>query len=354
MHQHNRGAVVTRFLQQSLGLRIIGAHHDVRSGISGQRGVAEEHGRALLVVIRIADHALQEVLLVDRPHRRTADPDIVKRRVQPIHAVHVLVAQGVQHSGMNVGVGFQQREQVMRHRLHVVNLSGEQGVHCRLVILDGNPLHAVHVDGLASGHPIRRLAASLVVGILDEHGAVAGLPLILLEDEGAGTRVVLDLLVRRSVGDTLGHDERHIGTWLGQGVQHKPKWLFQYKLNGVAVLCRQALRVLHEHLAHAVLLAPAVERGHHVCRRHGGAVVEHQPVAQGHRVSELVVAHRVVSHHLRLDVQVAVERKQRVIDHVPVVAGHVRRGPDRVNDLEVRVHHHSEGGFCRHRVCSEQ
>ena len=35
-------------------------------------------------------------------------------------------------------------------------------------------------------------------------------------------------------------------------------------------------------------------------------------------------------------------REQRVVDHVAVVAGDVRGGPDRVDDLEVRVHHRLE------------
>ena len=166
--------------------------------------------------------------------------------------------------------------------------------------------------------------------------------------------MVPDLLVCRGVGHALGHDERHIGTRLRQRIQHQPERLFQDQFNGLVIDCAQIGSVFHQHLAHAVFFPPSFERSHSICSGHGCTVVEHQSVAQSHGVGELVVTHRIILHHLRLNVQFAVECKQGVVHHVPVVAGHVGSGPDRVNDLQVRVHHHSEGGLCRHWIHGEQ
>ena len=45
-----------------------------------------------------------------------------------------------------------------------------------------------------------------------------------------------------------------------------------------------------------------------------------------------------VSHHLRLRLEIAVEAEQRVIDEVSVRAADLRRRPDRIEDLQIRMH----------------
>src|SRR3546814_15977916 len=51
--------------------------------------------------------------------------------------------------------------------------------------------------------------------------------------------------------------------------------------------------------------------------------------------------------HLRLRLQILVEREQRVVDHIAVVAGDIGRRPDRVDVLEIGVRNDLEGGFGR-------
>ena len=51
----------------------------------------------------------------------------------------------------------------------------------------------------------------------------------------------------------------------------------------------------------------------------------------------------VLLDHLRLDRALLVLREQRVIDHVAVVADDVGGGPDRIEDLQVRMHHRAQG-----------
>ena len=63
-----------------------------------------------------------------------------------------------------------------------------------------------------------------------------------------------------------------------------------------------------------------------------------EPVAQREGVGQLVRRLVVFLDHLRLDLALLVHREERVVDHVAVVAGDVGRGPDRIDDLEVRMH----------------
>src|SRR5204863_469332 len=46
--------------------------------------------------------------------------------------------------------------------------------------------------------------------------------------------------------------------------------------------------------------------------------------------------------HLRPDLVLLVGGEQRVVDHVAVVAAHVRGGPDRIEDRQVRVRHDAQ------------
>ena len=98
----------------------------------------------------------------------------------------------------------------------------------------------------------------------------------------------------------------------------------------------------HQLLPHRVALAPALDRGDHVLAGDRLAVVELEAGAQREGPQALVGAHRPLLHHLRLDLVLLVGAEQRVVDHVAVVARHELRGPDRVEDAEVRVRHHAQ------------
>ena len=82
-----------------------------------------------------------------------------------------------------------------------------------------------------------------------------------------------------------------------------------------------------------------------------------QPVAQGDGMGELVVGDFVAFRHLRLDLALGVNREQRVVNHVAVVAGDVGRAPDRIDRLEVGVHdraHDFLGLCCGAGSCQHQ
>src|SRR5204863_9901303 len=55
----------------------------------------------------------------------------------------------------------------------------------------------------------------------------------------------------------------------------------------------------------------------------------------------------ILVHHLRLDLALGIHREQRVVDHVAVVADDGGGGPDRIDDLEVRVQNHAQRGLGR-------
>ena len=71
----------------------------------------------------------------------------------------------------------------------------------------------------------------------------------------------------------------------------------------------------------------------------GVAVAPHQTVTQGEGPGELVGRHLPLVDHLRLDLQLLVEGEQRVPDQVAEAALDVGGGPDRIEDLQIRVHH---------------
>src|SRR5262249_693868 len=66
-----------------------------------------------------------------------------------------------------------------------------------------------------------------------------------------------------------------------------------------------------------------------------------------HRVRELVRADLVLVHHLRADIALRIHGEQRVVNHVAVIAHDVGSGPDRIHDLEIRVHDNAQRGLRR-------
>ena len=71
LHQHDRRAVVAGLLQQLLRLVEVGLEQPVHALVGRERRAADEQRLADLVVLRVADHRLEEVLLVEA---RTTTP----------------------------------------------------------------------------------------------------------------------------------------------------------------------------------------------------------------------------------------------------------------------------------------
>jgi len=134
-------------------------------------------------------------------------PDLFMKRVE---AEGVLVAERVAAEQLDRLVLGEQRQQVVARRLDHVDLAvldgGDLGLHVRHC----DPLDAIDLDHLAAGETRRGLQARLVLGILDVDDLLAGLPFVTLEDEGAGTGGIVDLLVWIGLGHALGHHERRV------------------------------------------------------------------------------------------------------------------------------------------------
>ena len=100
---------------------------------------------------------------------------------------------------------------------------------------DPDPFDAVDLGDLAAGQARGRLGARLVLRVLDVDRLLARLPLVLLEDEGAGAGGVGDLRVGIGVGDALGHHEGHVGRRLAERFEHQAVGLLQHHLEGLGV-----------------------------------------------------------------------------------------------------------------------
>ena len=79
LHQHDRRAVIARFLQQRLGLLEVGLDQQAVRRIDGVGRAADEGGGADLVVFGLADRRLEVVLLAHRIERGQADLGVVER-----------------------------------------------------------------------------------------------------------------------------------------------------------------------------------------------------------------------------------------------------------------------------------
>ena len=142
------------------------------------------------------------------------------------------------------------------------------------------------------------------------------------------------------LGDALGHHQRRRAAGLGQRIEHQAVGLLQHDPEGLVVHRLEAGDEAQQLQARRIARAPALERGDAVLRRDRLAVVPFEAVAQGEGVGEPVGAQRPsVSTICGCGCELLVHREQRVPHHVAVVAHDVGGGPDRIEDLEVRMHH---------------
>src|SRR5215475_8013392 len=91
LRDHHHGAVVARFLQKLTRLGDIAFDQSVHGGGRLQRRTAGKHRLTGAIETLVADIGLQEFLLAQRVGDGLADLLVVERRLQPIHAEHVLV-----------------------------------------------------------------------------------------------------------------------------------------------------------------------------------------------------------------------------------------------------------------------
>ena len=75
---------------------------------------------------------------------------------------------------------------------------------------------------------------------------------------------------------------------------------------------------------------------------HWRSIVPLQPGPQSKGVLQAIGADIPGVHHLRLRLEFIIEREQRVVDHIIVIARDIRCSPDRARIFQVRVWNDSE------------
>jgi hypothetical protein len=161
------------------------------------------------------------------------------------------------------------------------------------------------------------------------------LPLFLDELERARADRLGDLLERVGLGDPLGHHERHVRRQLTERIEHQRERRFE--LDGKAVVAVGGDRVdrFQHLLAERVALGPALDRGGAIGGAHLRAVMPFETGAQREMPGELVVADRPLVDHLRLRLEILIEREQRIEDEIAEIASDIGGRPDRVDASEI-------------------
>ena len=138
VQEHDRRAVVARFLQQLLGLGDVARRACPPSPWSISSG--EPQGNSdlhSLVVVGIADIGLEERLLVERVEHGLAHLGVVERLVQHVEAHARTAGRPCSITRTLTFLSFcEQRQQVGRHALDQVDLAVEQRVHLGLRVGD--------------------------------------------------------------------------------------------------------------------------------------------------------------------------------------------------------------------------
>ena len=116
-----------------------------------QRRAAREQRLAFNVPARIADHRIEQVLLVQRIGHREADLRIVERFVQHVEAQRILPPGGIEHEQLDVVLVLgEQRQKIMRRSFEQIDLTVDQCIDLCLCVRDPDPLHAIDLRDLAT------------------------------------------------------------------------------------------------------------------------------------------------------------------------------------------------------------
>jgi len=98
-----------------------------------------------------------------------------------------------------------------------------------------------------------------------------------------------------------------------------------------------------EGLAERVARHPALDRGDAIGAAHWLTIVKFEPVAQHETVIEFVRRFLGTLDHLRVRLELRVDREQRVEHHVTVIAGDVGRRPDRIEHPHIGLRDEAQG-----------
>ena len=336
VQHHDRPAIVPGLLHELA--RVLEVRLGRRPGARAVLALADEVRAALPEVLRLADRRLQVLLLVRHVHQGLPGLLVVEGWLEMVGADPALVADGVVRDDGDVRVLLDLRDQVERRLLPDVDLTGLEGGGGGCRVGDVAPDQALDVHVLAAGGATRGLVTRDVLGVAQVDDLVAGLPLLLHELVRSRPDGVLDHLLLGRGREAGGQDEGHDGGGLGQGLQHQAKGFAQLEHEGPLVGRLQPLRGRQEKLAERITVAPALEGHHAVLGGHRLAVVELQAVAQREAPFAAVLAARPLVHHLRLDLAVAVQREERVVDQVAIGAvGDVAGVARHIENAEVRV-----------------
>ena len=254
-----------------------------------------------------------------------------------VEAQHPHIAERIDGGDDDVGILGEDRDEVDGGLLVPVDFAGVERGRRGRGVGDIEPFDPVDLDHLAAGGKARRLLARHIVGVFDEHRLVAGNPFLLDEFERPGADRLRNLLERVGLGEPLGHHERHVARQFAERVEHQRKRRLERDGEAFLVVRGNRGRRVRQLLAERVALAPALDRGDAIGRPHRLPVMPFEAVAQGELPGQLVVAGCPLVDHLRLRLQVLVEREQGVEDHVAEISGDVRGGPDRVEAAQIRL-----------------
>src|SRR5262245_29987719 len=89
-------------------------------------------------------------------------------------------------------------------------------------------------------------------------------------------------------------------------------------------------------------MTPALKRRDDILARYRRPIVKLKPVAQCKSPRLTVLADAPLLHHLGRNLTFSVHAKQGVVDHVAMVTGNGRGGPDGIEDFKVRLRDKSE------------
>ncbi len=245
-------------------------------------------------------------------------------------------------------VAAQQLLDLGRRLLVPVDLAGLQGGGRGRGIDDDVPFDTVEMRDLGPGRQARladRRRDVVGVALIDDEAA--GIEFIRLELERTGADRLAHLGERVGLRDALRHDEGRAVGDLAKRLEQQREGPLQPEADAAVVDHLDRIGDGRELLAERIAPHPAGDRGHHVLRAHRLAIVELQPRPQRDGDDLAAILQHMPLGHLRLRREIRVEAIEAVVDHVPVVAGDVRRRPDRVEAGQVRLRHHLQDAVLR-------
>ena len=140
-------------------------------------------------------------------------------------------------------------------------------------------------------------------------------------------------------------------------------WLFELYQKCLGVLDLEVCDEGHQFLTGGILRCPPLDRRDTIVCCDRLAIVRSRPSRSTNVYISLSADTSYRVDHLRFDFASRIRREQCIVDHIAVIAHDVGSRPDRIEDLEIRVHDNTQhflrmGGYakqgCRyHCRCSQ-